>query len=77
MRKTKNLLLKYFRSADVNLDMTTKESKQEDQRIRELKANIELLHENTANMLSKTKQIEAHTEKIQSDSDALNEELIR
>lgn len=67
----------YFRSIDVSLDNTSKESKHEDQRIRELKANIKLLHENTANILSKTKQIEAQTEKIQGDSDALNEELIR
>lgn len=69
--------MKLFSAIGMNLDLKIKESKQEDQRNKELKTNIKLLNENTAEIILKTKKIEAHTEKIQSDSDALNEELIR
>lgn len=69
--------MKYFSTIGMNLELKIKESRQEDQRNKELKTNIKLLHENTTKIILKTKKIEAHTEKIRSDSGAINEELIR
>ncbi|XP_055305682.1 kinetochore protein Nuf2-B [Sitodiplosis mosellana] len=66
-----------FISVNSNLDLTMKEIKQEEQRIKELKINLKALMENTDEILSKTKQIEAHTDKIQVDSNAISDELVR
>lgn len=57
--------------------MATKEIKLEEQRIKELKINLKTLIENTDEILSKSKQIEAYTDKIQIDSNAISDELIR
>lgn len=57
--------------------MASKEIKQEEQRIKELKINLKTLIENTDEILSKSKQIEAYTDKIQIDSNAISDELIR
>ena len=57
--------------------MAIKEISQEEQRIKELKINLKAMVENTDEILSKNKQIEAQTDKVQIDSNAISDELIR
>lgn len=62
---------------NTNLTATNQQITQEEHLIQELKAKLKTLIENTNHILSKTKQVESHTDKLQADTDAKNDELHR
>lgn len=71
------LLTEICRSIDSNLESTSKRIKQEEGRVKELYLNIKNLVANMEETLSKTKQIEVHSEKCELSADALFDELVR
>lgn len=75
---TKKLLNSHiFSSLNKKLSKAFKEIALEDERIIELKANMKAINENTDKILSKSKQLELHMNKIQCDSISKIDELNR